>query len=168
MTEMLKTSETTEKLLKFIDASPSCFHAVKNICVMLEDAGCIRLLENETWTLEKGKRYFTTRNGSSVLAFSVPENYNGMQIVSAHSDSPTFRVKSGAEITVEGHYKKLNTEGYGGMILSTWFDRPLSLAGRAVVRTESGVKSVLLNIDRDLCIIPSLAIHMTRGMATTS
>ena len=68
MTEMLKTSETTEKLLKFIDASPSCFHAVKNICVMLEDAGCIRLLENETWTLEKGKRYFTTRNGSSVLA----------------------------------------------------------------------------------------------------
>ena len=165
MTEMLKTSETTEKLLKFIDASPSCFHAVKNICVMLEDAGCIRLLENETWTLEKGKRYFTTRNGSSVLAFSVPENYNGMQIVSAHSDSPTFRVKSGAEIIVEGHYKKLNTEGYGGMILSTWFDRPLSLAGRAVVRTESGVKSVLLNIDRDLCIIPSLAIHMTRGMA---
>ena len=165
MTEMLKTSETTEKLLKFIDASPSCFHAVKNICVMLEDAGCIRLLENETWTLEKGKRYFTTRNGSSVLAFSVPENYNGMQIVSAHSDSPTFRVKSGAEITVEGLYKKLNTEGYGGMILSTWFDRPLSLAGRAVVRTESGVKSVLLNIDRDLCIIPSLAIHMTRGMA---
>ena len=105
MTEMLKTSETTEKLLKFIDASPSCFHAVKNICVMLEDAGCIRLLENETWALEKGKRYFTTRNGSSVLAFSVPENYNGMQIVSAHSDSPTFRVKSGAEITVEGHYK---------------------------------------------------------------
>ena len=165
MTEMLKTSETTEKLLKFIDASPSCFHAVKNICVMLEDAGCIRLLENETWALEKGKRYFTTRNGSSVLAFSVPENYNGMQIVSAHSDSPTFRVKSGAEIIVEGHYKKLNTEGYGGMILSTWFDRPLSLAGRAVVRTESGVKSVLLNIDRDLCIIPSLAIHMTRGMA---
>lgn len=80
MTEMLKTSETTEKLLKFIDASPSCFHAVKNICVMLEDAGCIRLLENETWALEKGKRYFTTRNGSSVLAFSVPENYNGMQI----------------------------------------------------------------------------------------
>ena len=165
MTEMLKTSETTEKLLQFIDASPSCFHAVKNICAMLEDAGCIRLLENETWTLEKGKRYFTTRNGSSVLAFSVPENYNGMQIISAHSDSPTFRVKSGAEITVEGHYKKLNTEGYGGMILSTWFDRPLSLAGRAVVRTESGVKSVLLNIDRDLCIIPSLAIHMTRGMA---
>ena len=100
---------------------------------MLEDAGCIRLLENETWALEKGKRYFTTRNGSSVLAFSVPENYNGMQIVSAHSDSPTFRVKSGAEITVEGHYKKLNTEGYGGMILSTWFDRPLSLAGRAVL-----------------------------------
>ena len=164
MTEMLKTSETTEKLLKFIDASPSCFHAVKNICVMLEDAGCIRLLENETWTLEKGKRYFTTRNGSSVLAFSVPENYNGMQIVSAHSDSPTFRVKSGAEITVEGHYKKLNTEGYGGMILSTWLDRPLSVAGRLAVRGTDGIRSRLVNIDRDLCVIPNVAIHMNREM----
>lgn len=88
-----------------------------------------------------------------------------MQIVAAHSDSPTFRVKTGAEITVEGHYKKLNTEGYGGMILSSWFDRPLSLAGRAVVRTDAGVKTVLVNIDRDLLVIPSLAIHMTRGMA---
>ena len=93
MTEMLKTSETTEKLLKFIDDSPSCFHAVKNICVMLEDAGCIRLLENETWTLEKGKRYFTTRNGSSVLAFSVPENYNGGVFLPATAIRPVSRSK---------------------------------------------------------------------------
>lgn len=161
----MKITDTTKKLLEFIDKSPSCFHAVENICAALEAAGCVRLFENRPWTLEKGKRYFVTRNQSSVLAFSVPERFGGMQIVSSHSDSPTFRVKSGSEITVAGHYKKLNTEGYGGMILSSWFDRPLSLAGRAVVRTEEGVKSVLLNIDRDLLVIPSLAIHMSRGMA---
>ena len=157
--------EINKQLFRFIDNSPSCFHAVENLCAMLAEAGCTRLYENRPWTLEKGKRYFVTRNGSSVLAFSVPRDYTGMLIVSAHSDSPTFRVKTGSEITVSGHYKKLNTEGYGGMILSTWFDRPLSLAGRAVVRTEKGVETRLLNIDRDLLVIPSLAIHMSRGMA---
>ncbi len=161
----MNSAKINNELLTFIDNSPSCFHAVKSLCDMLDAAGAERLNENEAWTLEKGKRYYVTRNGSSVLAFSVPENYTGMMIVSAHSDSPTFRVKTGAEITVEGHYKKLNTEGYGGMILSTWFDRPLSLAGRAVVRTENGVSTKLINIDRDLMIIPSLAIHMSRGMA---
>lgn len=161
----MQISETTQNLLHFIDKSPSCFHAVESLTAMLEAAGCERLYENRPWTLECGRRYFVTRNGSSVLAFAVPERFCGMQIVSAHSDSPTFRVKSGGEITVEGHYKKLNTEGYGGMILSSWFDRPLSLAGRAVVRTETGVKSMLVHIDRDLLVIPSLAIHMSRGMA---
>lgn len=162
---MQTANETNRKLLEFIDKSPSCFHAVENLAAMLEDAGCTRLFENQPWRLEAGKRYFVLRNGSSLLAFSVPQRFNGMQIVAAHSDSPTFRVKTGAEITVEGHYKKLNTEGYGGMILSSWFDRPLSLAGRAVVRTDAGVGTVLVNIDRDLLVIPSLAIHMTRGMA---
>ena len=162
---MQTANETNRKLLEFIDKSPSCFHAVENLAAMLEDAGCTRLFENQPWRLEAGKRYFVLRNGSSLLAFSVPQRFNGMQIVAAHSDSPTFRVKTGAEITVEGRYKKLNTEGYGGMILSSWFDRPLSLAGRAVVRTDAGVGTVLVNIDRDLLVIPSLAIHMTRGMA---
>lgn len=162
---MQTANETNRKLLEFIDKSPSCFHAVENLAALLEDAGCTRLFENQPWRLEAGKRYFVLRNGSSLLAFSVPQRFGGMQIVAAHSDSPTFRVKTGAEITVEGRYKKLNTEGYGGMILSSWFDRPLSLAGRAVVRTDAGVGTVLVNIDRDLLVIPSLAIHMTRGMA---
>jgi len=157
-------TEINRQLLDFIDNSPSCFHAVESICTMLDEAGAVRLLENRPWTLEKGKRYYVTRNGSSVLAFSVPEEYTGMMIVSAHSDSPTFRVKTGAEIAVEGKYKKLNIEGYGGMIMSTWFDRPLSLAGRAVVRGENGIQTKLINIDRDLLVIPSLAIHMSRGM----
>ena len=157
---MQTANETNRKLLEFIDKSPSCFHAVENLAALLEDAGCTRLFENQPWRLEAGKRYFVLRNGSSLLAFSVPQRFGGMQIVAAHSDSPTFRVKTGAEITVEGHYKKLNTEGYGGMILSSWFDRLLSLAGRAVVRTDAGVGTVLVNIDRDLLVIPSLAIHM--------
>lgn len=161
----MNSMKINKELLSFIDNSPSCFHAVENLCAMLDAAGAERLYENRPWTLEKGKRYYVTRNGSSVLAFAVPENYTGMMIVSAHSDSPTFRVKTGGEIAVEGHYKKLNTEGYGGMLLSTWFDRPLSLAGRAVVRTENGVQTKLINIDRDLLVIPSLAIHMSRGMA---
>ena len=162
---MQTANETNRKLLEFIDKSPSCFHAVENLATLLEDAGCTRLFENQPWRLEAGKRYFVLRNGSSLLAFSVPQRFNGMQIVAAHSDSPTFRVKTGAEITVEGHYKKLNTEGYGGMILSSWFDRPLSLAGRAVVRTDAGVKPVLVNIARALLVIPRLALPMTRGMA---
>ena len=161
----MNTVKINQELFSFIDNSPSGFHAVERLCAMLNEAGAERLYENRPWNLEKGKRYYVVRNGSSVLAFSVPENYTGMMIVSAHSDSPTFRVKTGAEITVEGHYKKLNTEGYGGMILSTWFDRPLSLAGRAVVRTENGVQTKLVHIDRDLLVIPSLAIHMSRGMA---
>lgn len=161
----MDTKKINQELFTFIDNSPSCFHAVDSLCKMLSEAGAERLYENRPWNLEKGKRYYVVRNGSSVLAFSVPQNYTGMMIVSAHSDSPTFRVKTGAEITVEGRYKKLNTEGYGGMILSTWFDRPLSLAGRAVVRSENGVQTKLVHIDRDLLVIPNLAIHMSRGMA---
>ena len=161
----MDTKQINQELFDFIDNSPSCFHAVNSLCTMLEAAGVKRLQENRPWNLEKGGRYYVVRNGSSVLAFAVPQTYTGMMIVSAHSDSPTFRVKTGAEITVEGKYKKLNTEGYGGMILSTWFDRPLSLAGRAVVRSESGVQTKLVHIDRDLLVIPSLAIHMSRGMA---
>lgn len=153
----------TNELLSFIDKSPSCFHAVENLSAMLENAGCTRLLENGAWQLSPGGRYFVTRNDSALLAFSVPADFSGFQIVAAHSDSPCFRVKHSGEITVEGRYKKLNTEGYGGMLAATWLDRPLSLAGRAVVRRENGVQSVLLNIDRDLLVIPSLAIHMSRG-----
>ena len=103
----VKTSETTEKLLKFIDAfSVVIFMRCKNICVMLEDAGCIRLLENETWALEKGKRYFTTRNGSSDFGvLRAGKTITACRLSLRTAISPTFRVKSGAEITVEGHYK---------------------------------------------------------------
>ena len=100
---MKNANETNRKVVEFIDKSRSCFHAVENLAALLEDAGCTRLFENQPWRLEAGKRYFVLRNGSSLLAFSVPQRFGGMQIVAAHSDSPTFRVKTGAENTVEGH-----------------------------------------------------------------
>ena len=104
-----------------------------------------------------------TRNLSSVIAFKVPtKDFKSFHIVASHSDSPTFKIKDHPEQMVKGKYVQLNTERYGGMIYSTWFDRPLSIAGRALVKTETGVATKLLNIDRDLLVIPNLAVHMDR------
>ena len=112
---------------------------------------------------EKGKKYYVTRNLSSVIAFKIPQNdFKSFHIVASHSDSPTFKIKENAEIEVNNKYVKLNTEKYGGMICSTWFDRPLSIAGRILVKENNAVKTHLVNIDKDLVIIPNLAIHMNR------
>lgn len=159
-------NKTTDRLFAFIDSSPTSFHAVENLARRLSGEGVEQLFEHERWQLEPGKRYFVTRNQSSLLAFAVPEHYSGMQIVAAHSDSPAYRVKNTGSITVEKHYTKLNIERYGGMIPQSWMDRPLSLAGRVIVRTAAGVKSVLVHFDRDLAVIPSLAIHLSRGTET--
>lgn len=154
---------TTKALMAFLDASPVNFWAVKNICDELEANGLIRLYENQRWQLEVGKGYYVTRNDSSVLAFYVPKaDFTGFQIFASHADSPTFRIKPNAEIIVDKKLVKLNVEKYGGMLCSTWLDRPLSLAGRVLVRTESGLASKLINIDKDLLVIPNLAIHMNR------
>ncbi len=112
---------------------------------------------------QEGGKYFVTRNLSSVIAFKVPtKDFNSFHIVASHSDSPTFKIKDNPEQSVKGKYVQLNTEHYGGMIYSTWFDRPLSVAGRAMVKTDKGVQTRLVNIDRDLLVIPNLAIHMDR------
>ena len=157
--------KTAKELLDFIEKSPTCFHAVANIGAMLEEAGYVRLRENEEWKLVKGGKYYTERNDSSVIAFAVPTGtVKGFHMAAAHSDSPCFKVKEKPELTVEDHYMRLNTEKYGGMILSTWMDRPLSVAGRLAVRGTDGIQSRLVNIDRDLCVIPNVAIHMNREM----
>lgn len=105
------------------------------------------------------------RNGSSIAAITLPtERMNGFHMVAAHSDSPTFKIKESPEMTVEEQYVKLNTEKYGGMIMSTWLDRPLSVAGRVVVKEGEGFCSKLVNIDKDLLMIPNVAIHMNRDM----
>lgn len=154
-----------QELLEFLDNSPSSFHAVENMKQMLEENGYIRLLEGERWELEAGRGYYVTRNDSAIIAFRIPKkDFAGFQIVASHSDSPVFKIKSNARIQVESKYVKLNVEKYGGMLCAPWLDRPLSVAGRVVVRTEDGVASRLINVDRDLLIIPNLAIHMNRGV----
>ena len=159
--------KTAKEMLDFITKSPTCFHAAANIGGMLDDAGFRELQETEEWNLEKGGKYYTKRNDSSVIAFAIPAEGNGIKgfhMAAAHSDSPCFKIKEKPELTVEEHYLRLNTEKYGGMILSTWLDRPLSVAGRLAVRGEYGIEGRLVNIDQDLCVIPNVAIHMNREM----
>lgn len=153
----------TKELIDFLDKSPVSFIAVDNLKKMLLGKGFSELYESQKWKIEPGGKYFVTRNGSAVIAFKVPENPKAFAIVAAHSDSPCFKIKPNAEIRVEDRYVKLNVEQYGGPNISTWFDRPLSVAGRAAVKTENGIKMRLVNIDRDLLVIPSLAVHMSRS-----
>lgn len=158
-----KEIQKTQELIDFIKKSPSCYHVIHNIAAELEEAGYEQLNEAKEWTLHKGGRYFVTRNQSSLIAFTLPEEtLGGFLICASHSDSPTFKLKSNYEMTVDDRYLKLNVEKYGGMICSTWLDRPLSIAGRVVVNRKDGIESVLVNLDQDLCLIPNLAIHMNR------
>ena len=153
--------ENARKLIEFVKKSPTAFHAVDTICREL--AGFTPLGEQENWHLQPGGKYYVTRNRSSVIAFTLPENaFTAFQLVASHSDSPTFKIKENAEVTVRNKYVQLNTERYGGMIMASWFDRPLSVAGRALVRTEKGVGTVLVNLERDTALIPNVAIHMNR------
>lgn len=161
---MQKFTDSSKRLLDFIEKSPSCFHAVENIGRMLEEHGFERLYENEKWELARGKSYYVTRNSSSVMAFRIPEEvFTGFRLICSHTDSPSFKVKENPEMEIDRKYIRLNVEKYGGMLCAPWFDRPLSLAGRLLVRQEDGVRQVLVNIDRDLLMIPNLAIHMNRS-----
>lgn len=164
--EMEEYRKCAKELLDFIDRSPSCFHVIKNVGELLTAAGFARVKETEEWHLESGKGYFVTRNDSSLIAFRLPQTEQpmGFHIAASHSDSPSFKVKEKPESAVEEHYIRLNTEKYGGMILSTWLDRPLSVAGRIAVRGENGIVTKTVNVDKDLLVIPNVAIHMNREM----
>lgn len=159
-------NEITRKLFDFIEKSPTSFHAVDNAVRELERAGFRALREGETWELETGEGYYVTRNQSSLIAFRVPEKITGFMVGTAHTDSPCLKLKENMELHPEG-YTKLDAEKYGGMLISPWLDRPLSVAGRLMVATENGVESVLVNVDRDLLVIPNLAIHMDRTLNET-
>lgn len=153
-----------KELLDFIQAAPSAYHVIEEQKKRLLAEGCEQLLESANWTIRAGGKYFVTRNGSAIIAFRVPEGtFRGFMIMASHSDSPMLKIKENPEITVERAYQKLNVEVYGGALLAPWFDRPLSVAGRVLVRTEQGVAARLVNVDRDLVLIPSLAIHMDRN-----
>lgn len=155
--------ETAEQLLAFIEKSPSCFHAIKNMKEILSADGFAELKEEEKWEIKKGGRYFVTRNDSSIVAFTIPETgFTGYRIMASHSDSPTFKIKENPEMEVDNKYVKLNVERYGGMLCAPWFDRPLSVAGRVIVKEGDSFVTKLVDVDRDLLMIPNLAIHMNR------
>lgn len=155
--------ESTLELLDFIADSPTAFHAVKSAQVMLEEAGFIRLDEKKAYVLEAGCSYYVMRNSSSLIAFSIPSSApDGFSIISAHTDSPCFKIKENPEISVSEAYTTLNVEGYGGMIMAPWFDRPLSIAGRAFVKTEDGIRERLVDMERHLCTIVNLCVHQNR------
>ena len=157
--------QTTDLLMEYIENSPSPYHAVHSAAVLLEEAGFTRLEECAPWTLEGGRGYYTTRNQSSLIAFRLPEGApEGWRLAAAHSDSPTFHVKNDA-LEGDSRYIRLSVEGYGGMNMATWLDRPLSAAGRVLVRGADGeLQPRLVNLDRDLLVIPSLAPHMDRAV----
>lgn len=155
--------QMVKKLFDFIEASPSQFHAIENQKQRLMSEGYTQLFESKAWDLDAGGKYFVIRNGSSIIAFRIPKgDFNGFQIMASHGDAPCFKIKENPEIMAEGYYVKLNVEKYGGLICSTWFDRPLSVAGRLIVKENGKLVSKLVNVDRDLLMIPNLAIHMNR------
>ena len=152
-----------DDLVEFLQESVTPFHAAATAESWLRAAGFTRLEEADYWNLEPGKGYYTTRNGSSVVAWRVPDHaVGGWRIVASHSDSPTWKIKT--DIVENDGCRRLSVEGYGGMIMSTWLDRPLTVGGRVIVKTEDGIESRLVCIDRDLLVIPSLAIHFQRDI----
>lgn len=165
--KMDKTKEFSKDLIDFIYNSPSQFHAAREVAKILEENNFKKLNLEDKWKLEKEGKYYCVKNSSAVVAFVIGQGNieeEGFKLIGAHTDSPTFRIKPNPEITVENKYLKLNTEVYGGPILNTWFDRPLSIAGRVAIKTDNPLKprEELVDLKKPLVIIPNLAIHMNR------
>ena len=155
----------TESLLQFIKESPTAFGAVDSVVRVLREYGFSPLLETEDWSLAQGKGYYVTRNGSSVIAFYVPERQpRNFMITATHTDSPMFKLKPKHKTLSADGFARLNTEVYGGTILSSWLDRPLSLAGRVVINRDGRFEARSVAIDRDLLVIPNVAIHFNRDI----
>lgn len=158
----MNSLDFSKDLLNFIDNSPLNYFAVTNAKDILSKNGFKELKENNRWEIEKNGKYFVTRNDTALIAFTVGEDLTeGFDIIGSHTDSPTFKVKSNAEVSDSG-YLKINIEPYGGMIYSTWTDRTLSLAGKVSYKKDGEIKSQLVNIDKNLLTIPNAAIHMNR------
>lgn len=164
MEQPITADDISRDLIHFIAKSPSTFHAVRGIKAALLYAGFTEIREEDTWQIEKGGKYVVTRNGSALMAFTVPqEGAEAFHITASHCDSPTFKIKEDPELA-DGPYVKLNVEGYGGMIMSTWLDRPLSVAGRLLVTENGHLAEKLVAIDGTMLVIPSVAIHMDRSV----
>ncbi|MDG0971682.1 MAG: M18 family aminopeptidase [Porticoccaceae bacterium] len=159
------TEDFNQSLIAFLDTSPTPFHAVASICEILTKAGFTRLEESDSWSLEAGDKHFVTRNGSSIIAFTVGSESpmeTGLRMVGAHTDSPCLMVKPQPELSKSGYFQ-LGVEVYGGALLNPWFDRDLSIAGRLVYRdSDDELKQILVDFKRPVAMIPSLAIHLDR------
>ena len=157
------------ELIDFLYNSPTAYHAASSVKDMLDNDGFTELFEKDSWSLEKGKKYYLVKNDSAVIAFKVGNGdieKDGFRIIGSHTDAPGFKIKPNAEMKSEDHYVRLNTEVYGGPILYTWFDRPLGIAGRVILKGKSPLKPEvrLVNVNKPVLIIPSLAIHMNRSV----
>ncbi|WP_298732857.1 M18 family aminopeptidase [uncultured Subdoligranulum sp.] len=150
-----------DDIFEFLQEGVTPYHAAATAAAWLDAAGFTRLEEADYWNLEPGKGYYLVRGGSAVVAWRIPDHaIGGWRITASHSDAPGWKIKSDA-VTNDG-CRRLSVEGYGGMNMATWLDRPLTVAGRVLLRTEDGVETRLVHLDRDLLVIPSLAIHMQR------
>ena len=160
---MKNAAFSMEELFRFLDAGVSAFHSTAAAAAILEAEGYVNCPESAAWELAPGGKYYTTRNGSAVLAWRMPKGeLTGWHAADSHSDSPTWRIKQFH--TEDGVFAKAEVEGYGGMIMPSWFDRPLTVAGRLLVRTGSGIESRLVCPDRALACIPNLCIHFSRDL----
>ena len=152
-----------DDLFEFLQEGVTPYHAAATAAAWLDAAGFTRMEEADYWNLEPGKGYYILRNGSAVVAWRIPAHaIGGWRITASHSDAPGWKIKSDA-VQNDG-CRRLSVEGYGGMNMASWLDRPLTVAGRVLLRTEDGVETRLVHFDRDLLVIPSLAIHMQRDV----
>ena len=161
---MSEKERINRKLFDFIKKSPTACHAAQNAALRLEDEGYTELFEGDRWEIRGGNKYFVRRGFSSLIAFKVPEDeFSSFMISASHSDSPAFKIKENAELPEKGGAVRLSAERYGGMLAQTWMDRPLSAAGRAVVRSAEGAEVRLFDLGINQAIIPSVAVHLNRG-----
>ena len=160
----MNAQNISEELIDFIQDCPSMFHSVQTSRRYLDEAGFTYLAESSAWAQLSAGKYYTQRNDSSLIAFTIGENLDNyhFQLTAAHSDSPTYKVKAKAEVPGNNGYITLNTEAYGGMIDSTWLDRPLSVAGRVLIEEDGKICSKLVFIDDDILLIPNVAPHLNR------
>ncbi len=152
------------EMLKFIESSPTPYHASENLCQLFDEHGFRRLYETEEWQIQTGDKCYVTRNGTSVIAFRCGQqskDRRGMRLVGAHLDSPCLKLNPFSTIEKAG-YRLANVEAYGAVLLRTWFDRDLSLAGRIFFRREGSIHNILIDSKTPIAVIPSIAIHLQR------
>ncbi len=159
-----QTKQIAYELFDFIKRCPTAYQTTATLEGILAENGFVKLEEGTSWNLVAGGKYYVNRNQSSLIAFAMPsdlEQATGYQVIAAHGDSPCFKLKADFEQS-SAKCAKWNVERYGGMICSSWMDRPLSVAGRAVIADENGIRSVPVHLDQDIALIPNVAIHMDR------